>query len=202
MKLEQNFVKYFVHFLGIGVSRKNVFEIYWPLRTQIGGLRILWSFFGVFFLECFLSVFLLMLLFLAGFFGVFRVILVYILLVYIQNTLGILWEYFWKNLGILLEYLGNTLDVPWEIFGNILGIHWEYSGNSLGILWEYIVNTLEIRQNNTWYFQTYELDSKLPLQFKIELHKNHANTHNENWWRLSCASWEFTLCFVINCLID
>ena len=27
MKLEQNFVKYFVRFLGNGVSRKNVFEI-------------------------------------------------------------------------------------------------------------------------------------------------------------------------------
>ena len=32
MKLEQNFVKYFVHFLGNGVSRKNAFEIYWPLE--------------------------------------------------------------------------------------------------------------------------------------------------------------------------
>ena len=31
MKLGQNFVKYFVPFLGNGVSRKNAFEIYWPL---------------------------------------------------------------------------------------------------------------------------------------------------------------------------
>ena len=31
MKLGQNFVKYFVRFLGNVVSRKNVFEIYWPL---------------------------------------------------------------------------------------------------------------------------------------------------------------------------
>ena len=30
MKLGQNFVKYFVHFLGNWVSRKNAFEIYWP----------------------------------------------------------------------------------------------------------------------------------------------------------------------------
>ena len=28
----QNFVKYFVHFLGNGVSRENAFEIYWPLK--------------------------------------------------------------------------------------------------------------------------------------------------------------------------
>ena len=28
----QNFVEYFVHFLGNGVSRKNAFEIYWPLK--------------------------------------------------------------------------------------------------------------------------------------------------------------------------
>ena len=28
---EQNFVKYFVLYLGNGVSRKNTFEIYWPL---------------------------------------------------------------------------------------------------------------------------------------------------------------------------
>ena len=32
MKLGQNFVKYFVRFLGNGVSRKNAFEIYWPLK--------------------------------------------------------------------------------------------------------------------------------------------------------------------------
>ena len=32
MKLGQNFVKYFVGFLGNGVSRKNTFEIYWPLK--------------------------------------------------------------------------------------------------------------------------------------------------------------------------
>ena len=33
MKLGQNFVKYFVRFLGNGVSRKNAFEIYWPLES-------------------------------------------------------------------------------------------------------------------------------------------------------------------------
>ena len=33
MKLGQNFVKYFVRFLGNGVSRKIAFEIYWPLKT-------------------------------------------------------------------------------------------------------------------------------------------------------------------------
>ena len=31
MKLGQNFVKYFIHFLGDGVSRKNPFDIYCPL---------------------------------------------------------------------------------------------------------------------------------------------------------------------------
>ena len=31
MKVGQNFVKYFIRFLGNGVSRKNAFEIYWPL---------------------------------------------------------------------------------------------------------------------------------------------------------------------------
>ena len=36
MKLGQNFVKYFVCFLGNGhgVSRKNAFEIYWPLAAH------------------------------------------------------------------------------------------------------------------------------------------------------------------------
>ena len=34
MKLGQNFVKYFVRFLGNGVSSINAFEIYWPLATQ------------------------------------------------------------------------------------------------------------------------------------------------------------------------
>ena len=34
MKLGQNFVKYFVHFLGNGVSRKNAFEIYCPLKLR------------------------------------------------------------------------------------------------------------------------------------------------------------------------
>ena len=33
MKLGQNFIKYFVHFWGNGVSRKNAFEIYWPLGS-------------------------------------------------------------------------------------------------------------------------------------------------------------------------
>ena len=32
----QNFVKNFVHFLGNGVSRKNAFEIYWPLQILHG----------------------------------------------------------------------------------------------------------------------------------------------------------------------
>jgi hypothetical protein len=31
MKLGQKFVKYFVRFLSNGGSRKNAFEIYWPL---------------------------------------------------------------------------------------------------------------------------------------------------------------------------
>ena len=34
MKLGQNFVKYFIRFLGNGVSRKNAFEIYWPLAPK------------------------------------------------------------------------------------------------------------------------------------------------------------------------
>ena len=35
IKLGQNFVKYFVRFLGNGVSRKIVFEIYWPLNWTV-----------------------------------------------------------------------------------------------------------------------------------------------------------------------
>ena len=34
MKLGQNFVKYFVHFLGNGVSRQIPFEMYWPLNLN------------------------------------------------------------------------------------------------------------------------------------------------------------------------
>ena len=34
MKLEQEFVKYFVRFGGNGVSRKIAFEIYWPLGVK------------------------------------------------------------------------------------------------------------------------------------------------------------------------
>ena len=43
MKLGQNFVKYFVHFLGNGVSRKNAFEIYWPLKCNFEvGVNTFW----------------------------------------------------------------------------------------------------------------------------------------------------------------
>ena len=35
MKLGQNFVKYFVRFLGNGVSKKNAFEIYWSLEYYV-----------------------------------------------------------------------------------------------------------------------------------------------------------------------
>jgi len=38
--LRQNFVKYVVHFLGNGVSRKNAFEIYWPLKRIAIKLKI------------------------------------------------------------------------------------------------------------------------------------------------------------------
>ena len=128
-------------FLGQWSFKKKCF---WDLltfkRTQIS---ILCSFL-VFFWFCFLSVFFLCCCF--WLFWCFWVILVYILLVYIQNTLG----YFWNTLGILLEYFGCTLGNIWEYFGNTLGILW--ARDTLGIVWEYLVNTLEIRQNNTWYF--------------------------------------------------
>ena len=35
MKLGQNFIKYFVPFWGNGISRKNVFEIYLPLKEMM-----------------------------------------------------------------------------------------------------------------------------------------------------------------------
>ena len=34
MKLGQNFVKYFFRFWGNGFSRKNAFEIYWPVDME------------------------------------------------------------------------------------------------------------------------------------------------------------------------
>ena len=37
MKLEKNFVKYFVRFLGNGVSREIGYEIYWPLENEEEG---------------------------------------------------------------------------------------------------------------------------------------------------------------------
>ena len=39
MKLRQNFVKYFVWFLGNEVSRWNAFEIYWPLASLEGKIK-------------------------------------------------------------------------------------------------------------------------------------------------------------------
>ena len=35
MKLGQNFVKYSVRILGTGVSRKNVFKMYWPFKSRV-----------------------------------------------------------------------------------------------------------------------------------------------------------------------
>ena len=49
MKLGQNFVKYFVRYLGNGVSTKNAFEINWPLGHKLrpckSYLRIISSFY-------------------------------------------------------------------------------------------------------------------------------------------------------------